>query len=181
MRMRMCGCVCACGVCVCVCVVRACVCVCTQWKRKTLIKFHTCLLIYSALLLNIMNDRITCNYARCAIHLFTTKYQNKKHTLPRGSYTKILADYNQHFSDYPALKVTYKEVANKFSSITKMFSRKWHPNSSKQEYLCSFAIEKWTSLESSENTTHSIRACKACETKYHQLSQSFPLRSAQKK
>jgi hypothetical protein len=44
---------------------------------------------------------------------------------------KILNDYNHHFSDSPALKVTYKEVANKFSSITKIFSRKWRPNGSK--------------------------------------------------
>jgi len=61
-----------------------------------------------------MTEQITCNFARCAIHHFTTKYEGRFHKLPKGLYAKILHDYNQQFADTPALKTTYT-VASKNS------------------------------------------------------------------
>lgn len=128
-----------------------------------------------------MAESITCNYARFAICLFTTKYKTKKHTLPRGAYSQILSAYNEHFSDYPALKTTYGVAVKKFLSITKVFGNKWHPTHSKKEFLTSFSIEQWSSIEASEKAAHTLRACKICQTKHPALSQSFPLRSSKHK
>lgn len=94
---------------------------------------------------------------------------------------KILDDYNHHFSDSPNLNVSYKVVANKFAPISKIFRKKWHPVGSKEEFLATFTTEKWASLEPSERGTHTLRGCMTCQTKYHSLSQPFPIRSAQKK
>jgi hypothetical protein len=64
---------------------------------------------------------------------------------------KILNDYNHHFSDSPALKVTYKEVSTHPSQ--KYLASKWF----KRGVLGFLATEKWASLELSEKATHTLR------------------------
>ena len=124
-----------------------------------------------------MSEPITCNYARHAIHHFTTKHQTKKHKLPRGAYTQILNDYNKQFSDYPALKLTYGVVAKKCVPITRAFGYKWYPSSSKNEFIGTFSTKKWDGINASEKAEHTLRSCKACHTKHFFLSQSFPLKT----
>ena len=69
----------------------------------------------------------------------------------------------------------------KFLSITKVFGNKWHPTHSKKEFLTSFSIEQWSSIETSEKAAHTLQACKICQTKHPAISQSFPLRSSKHK
>ena len=63
-----------------------------------------------------MAEPITCNFAQCAIHHFTTKYEGSYHKLPKGLYAKILHDYNELFADTPALKTTYSVVSKKIQT-----------------------------------------------------------------
>lgn len=122
-----------------------------------------------------MTEPITCNFARCAIHHFTTKDEGRFHKLSKGSYAKILHDYNQQFADTPALKTTYTVASKKFKAITKIFGEKWHPNQVKQEFLDTFCPEQWKSTDPLEKSKHTLRHCNVCKEKHESLSQSFPM------
>ena len=126
-----------------------------------------------------MTKPINCNYMYvcAAIHHFTTKHMNKKHQLPKGSYGKILRDYNKHFSDTPALRTTYSVVSRRFLLITRIFSNKWHPNESKTEFLSQFSTQLWLSLQSTEKEVHTctLHECFTCTTVYKAASQAFPI------
>lgn len=120
-----------------------------------------------------MNKAISCNYARSAIHHFTTKYITKNQRLPKGSVSKILHDYNQHFANNPNLKTTYTIVSKKFLQITRLFSNKWHPREARDEFITTFST-RWDRLDPTEKSSHTLRECKICKEKYQSLSQSFP-------
>lgn len=128
-----------------------------------------------------MQPSIQCNFARCAIHHFTTKYKTSQHKVPRGSITKILHDYNQHFSDTPELKSTYTIAVKKFLPITKIFGKKWFPHRAKEEFLTTFSPSRWTNLDPQEKSQHTLKECKICKSKYESHSHSFPLSSRRKK
>ena len=124
-----------------------------------------------------MTEPITCNYARVAIHHFTTKHMNTKYQLPRGSYTKILQDYNKHFEDTPSLKATYSVVSKKFLSITHTFKNKWRPHKTKVVFISKFSPEAWKRLDSTVKSGHSLCGCHTCSTVHELESKSFPLSS----
>lgn len=122
-----------------------------------------------------MTDPITCNFARCAIHHFTTKHEGRYHRLPKGSYTKILHQYNQHVVDTPALTTTYTVVSKKFQAITKIFGNKWHPNHAKEEFFNTFDLEQWKSTDPQEKCKHTLCGCKECQERHARITHLFPL------
>ena len=98
----------------------------------------------------------------------------KQGQLPKGSYSKILHDYNEHFSESPALKTTYTVASKKFLPITRIFTNKWNPQESKIDFMSTFSVQEWIKLDSSAKATHTLRACSACTTIHESASQSFP-------
>ena len=121
-----------------------------------------------------MAEPIICNFARAAIHHFTTKYMIRTHKLPRGSYSKIIHEYNQHFADAPNLQTTYTVASNKFLPITRIFGKKWHPDGVRQVFITTFTPTSWVSNDPLEKYKHTLCACKVCEEKHETLNQSFP-------
>ena len=87
---------------------------------------------------------INFNYARVAIHDFTTKYMTTRHKLPKV-----------HMP-------TYAIVSKKVLPITHTFKNKWHPNEAKIEFLSKFSVQAWLTLDSAENKAHTLRTCCAC-------------------
>ena len=128
-----------------------------------------------------MDEPIQCNFARCAIYYFTTKYKTSQHKLPHGSMNKILHDYNQHFADTPQLKSTYTTASKKFQSITKIFGKKWYPHGAREDLLTTFSPSRWESIDPQEKCQHILRGCKVCKDKYESHSYAFPLSSRPKK
>jgi len=45
------------------------------------------------------------------------KYYTTKGKLPKGSTSKIMAEFNQHFASVPSFKVTYATAAKRFPAI----------------------------------------------------------------
>jgi len=128
-----------------------------------------------------MAEPISCNFARAAIHHFTTKHMTRTHKLPRGSYRKVIHEYNQHFADAPNLQTIYTVASNKFLPITRIFGKKWHPDGAKQVFITTFAPTSWVSIDTLEKSKHTLRACKVCEEKHEALNQSFPVASHSRK
>ena len=75
-----------------------------------------------------MQQSIQCNFARCAIEHFTTKYKTSQHKLPKGSITKILHDYNQHLLHLKNFFLSPRSLARNGSPIElrKSFSLHFH-------------------------------------------------------
>jgi len=48
----------------------------------------------------------------------------KTHQIPKGNHSKIMRDYNQHFSEVPQLQVTYSMAAKRFRTITQRFNER---------------------------------------------------------
>ena len=46
----------------------------------------------------------------------------KTFQLPKGSYYKIMHDYNEHFSEVPKLQVTCSTAVKRFPTITRRFN-----------------------------------------------------------
>ena len=114
-----------------------------------------------------MAEPISCNFAQAAIDLFTTKHVTRTHKLPRGSYCKIIHEYNQHFANAPNLQTTYTVASNKFLPITRIFGKKWHPDGAKQVFITTFAPTRWKNINSLG--------------KHEALNQSFPVASHSRK
>jgi len=87
-----------------------------------------------------MTESINCSYARAAARHFTSKYMTKSFQLPKGSYSKIMRDYNayEHFSEVPKLQVAYSTAAKRFPTITWHFNERWHPAGAREPFLSNF-------------------------------------------
>ena len=141
-------------------------------------------MLHVALTLNYslpMAEPITCNFVRGAIRHFTIKYETKRNKLPKGSYARIMRDYNQHIVDNVALKTTYSTVSKKFLPVTRKFGSKWHPSAAKREFLDKFSLQSWANVDQEEKSKHTLHGCKVCKEKYQSLSESFPLASRREK
>ena len=121
-----------------------------------------------------MTDSINCSYARAAARHFTSKYMTKGFLLPKGSYSKIMQEYNEHFSEVPELRVTYNTAAKRFTTITRRFNDRWHPAEARDTFLSTFSIWKWKQLPLNEKRDHTLRDCKACQNHSSELVNAFP-------
>ena len=98
----------------------------------------------------------------------------KRFQLPKGSYYKIMRDYNEHFSEVPKLQVTYSTAAKRFPTITRRFNERWHPAGARETFLTTFSICKWKQLPLNEKQDHSLHDCKACQNHSSELVNTFP-------
>ena len=128
-----------------------------------------------------MGESINCNYARVAIRHFSSTHLPKSCRFPKGSISKILADYNNHFVDNESLRETYSRASKKFPAICQNFNLRWHPAEKREEYLATFSVVSWLKLSPEEKQQHSLQSCKACGTQYQTLSSAFPSKRIIKK
>ena len=54
------------------------------------------------------------------------------------------------------------------------FSKKWHPQSSRQEYITTFSISKWNELPITVKKIHTISNCDARYNSYSFLQSTYP-------
>ena len=87
----------------------------------------------------------------------------------------ILHEYNEHFAQNPAMKTSYKITSKKFLPITRMFSKRWSRQDSKEAFLATFSVQVWIKLDQAAKATHTLKSCSACSTVYEKESQEFPL------
>ena len=128
-----------------------------------------------------MGESINCNYARAAIRYYISKHSPSGCCLPKGSMTKVLADYNRHFAKYPNLKEKYSRALKKFPAICSLFNHRWHPNTACDEYLATFSLTAWGKLSSAEKQQHTLENCQACQTQFPGLSAAFLCKQVKKK
>ncbi len=120
------------------------------------------------------NMSITCNFGRVAIRHFTKEQTTKNHYLPKGCTSRLVRNYNRHFTQTPRLQATYGIASKHFNTITRRFNNRWHPNKSREDYLKEFSIEKWEKLSTPEKTNHTLHDCKECQAQFPLLSAAFP-------
>ena len=113
----------------------------------------------------IMNDSISCNFARCAVRHFIRAHMNEK-LLPRGKMPEITLDYNHNFASVQGLQVTYGVAVKRFQAINKLFNKKWHPQQMKEAYLSVFSIDAWKIMSQEEREKHTLKECKVCKDKF---------------
>ena len=122
-----------------------------------------------------MSESIQCNFARCAIHYFTsTKHTKRKQKLPKGTMPLIVQNYNKHFATEENLQVSYSQASKKFPVIYKLFANKWHPKELRETYLSVFSVEAWSTLAADEKAKHALHNCSACRDSYPNLNAVFP-------
>ena len=121
-----------------------------------------------------MMESINCSFAEAAARYFTSKRMTKASQLPKGSYSKIMHDYNQHFSGVLQLQVTYATAAKRFNTITRRFNERWHPTEARESFLTTFSIYKWKQLPLDEKQNHTLSDCKACQNHSPILVNAFP-------
>lgn len=105
---------------------------------------------------------------------FTTKYY-KGNKLPHGSISKIMADFNQHFSSVPGYNVDYSTTAKKFQGIWRRFNMRWHASSGRKDFLEASSLNAWKQLSSEEKQKHTLNNCSECPKSMPNLFGSFPL------
>ena len=120
-----------------------------------------------------MTESINCGYARVAARHFTTNHY-KGNKLPHGSYPKIMAEFNQHFSTMPSFKVDYTTTIKKFPAICRRFNMKWTPKSARKDYLEVFSIGAWNQLSTEDKQKHTITNCTECSKNMPNIFNSFP-------
>ena len=54
------------------------------------------------------------------------------------------------------------------------FSKKWHPHSSRQEYINNFSITKWNELSTTAKESHKLSNCDGCYNLYSSLQHAYP-------
>ena len=54
------------------------------------------------------------------------------------------------------------------------FSKKWHPQASRQDYITAFSISKWNELPITVKKIHTISNCDACYNSYAFLQNTYP-------
>jgi len=117
---------------------------------------------------------IKCNFARTAIHHFTSRFMTKQNKIPRGSMILIVQEYSTHFTETPNLTLTCSVASKKFPPIARKFSDRWNPSETKHHFLSTFTIPEWNTLAPEEKANHTLRDCQVCQTKYQHLSMAFP-------
>ena len=117
---------------------------------------------------------INCNFARTAIHQFTSRFTTKRNKIQYGSMIHIVREYNAHFTETPTLTLKYSVASQKFPSIARKFSSRWNPSETKHHFLSTFSVLEWNALAPEEKAKHALHDCQVCQTKYEHLSMAFP-------
>lgn len=117
---------------------------------------------------------LTCNFARVAIRHFTQEQMTKSCKLPKGSVTRAIRNYNNHFTETPAMQVTFSYASKHFTSISRRFNNRWTPPKARLDYLTQFGLKTWERLSMPEKVNHTLHDCKECDTQFPVLSAAFP-------
>ena len=120
-----------------------------------------------------------CGFARRAIWELTPKlrWKNPSNITKRSTEFKDLLCQHEQFGVPQSYFDSRNTKASQFErvcdSIWKIWSKKWHPNNSRQEYEITFATQKWKDLSEEQQQKHTLEKCKACE-RLHDLQMAFP-------
>ena len=90
----------------------------------------------------------------------------------------IVREYNQHFHDGDQFQTKYSFAAKRFQAIGALFNKKWHPETAKGDFLVAFSTDAWSELSQEDKRKHTPKQCKACMDTFHELTKSFPAKSA---
>ena len=61
-------------------------------------------------------------------------------------------------------------------SVLTAFLSKWYPPEARKDYLDTFSLEKWQSMDKATQKSHSVSNCIACAVQHAQLQSSIPLK-----
>ena len=111
-------------------------------------------------------NTVNCGYARVAMQEQTESDFKRFFQAP-------LSIGNEYFETKQGGK-TRSQFETHSKAIKAMFSKKWHPQSSKVEYKNAFSITKWDALSVSDKSTHTLAKCNACYKTLYQHQCHFP-------
>ena len=113
-------------------------------------------------------NTVNCGYARVVMQEQTESDFKRFFQAP-------LNIGNEYFETKQGGK-TRSRFETHLKAIKAMFSKKWHPQSSKVEYKNAFSITKWDALSVSDKSTHTLAKCNACYKTLYQHQCHFPAR-----
>ena len=121
-----------------------------------------------------------CGFARTAVRELTPKARWKN----PSDITKRSIEFKNLFCKYDQFGVeqSYFDPNNTkpsqfkcdCDSILKIWSKKWHPSTTRQEYETTFSIQKWKDMSAEQQQKHTLEKCRAPERCYHKLQMAFP-------
>ena len=122
-----------------------------------------------------------CGYARVAVRELTPKgrWKSATYMTERALKFRNLFGMNDKYGVQPSYFEANDNQSSQFDhdceKIVQIWSKRWNPSSTRQEYEATFAIQKWKDLSKEQKEQHTLQKCKACQKRHQELQLNFPM------
>ena len=99
-------------------------------------------------------------------------------------------NFKKHFQEPLSIDDKYfeqtydKKMPSKYdthcSRIKSIFSKRWHPQTKRNEYESTFSLINWNALEEKEKKLHTVSKCMMCYNMHYDLQCTFPAQPVHK-